>query len=69
MVVIILKFEQIGLPVEESIQKMLMAWLAVKTLSDIMLTCQCNLHPFTPHFYKVKLGFTGVTLLTEAVLT
>ena len=24
----------------------------------IMLTCSCNLHPFTPHFYIVKLGFT-----------
>ena len=39
-----------------------------------MLTYPCNVHPLTPHFYKVKLGFTGVYiiflfLLTEAVLT
>ena len=26
----------------------------------IMLTHPCNLGPLTPHFYKVKLGFTGV---------
>ena len=26
----------------------------------IMLTCPCNFHPLTPHFYIVKLGFTGV---------
>ena len=25
----------------------------------IMLTSPCNLHPLTPHFYIVKLGFTG----------
>ena len=23
-------------------------------------TCPCNEHPLTPHFYIVKLGFTGV---------
>ena len=26
----------------------------------IMKTCPCNVHPLTPHFYIVKLGFTGV---------
>ena len=26
----------------------------------IMQTCPCNVHPLTPHFYIVKLGFTGV---------
>ena len=26
----------------------------------IMLTCPCNEDPFTPYFYIVKLGFTGV---------
>ena len=26
--------------------------------SIIMLTCPCNVHPLTPRFYKVKLGFT-----------
>ena len=25
---------------------------------SIMKTCPCNEHPFTPHFYIVKLGFT-----------
>ena len=26
----------------------------------IMITCPCNEHPFTPHFYIVKLQFTRV---------
>ena len=26
----------------------------------IRITCPCNEDPFTPHFYIVKLGFTGV---------
>ena len=26
----------------------------------ITKTCQNNIDPFKPHFYKVKLGFTGV---------
>ena len=25
-----------------------------------MITCPCNVYPLTPHFYIVKLGFTGV---------
>ena len=25
-----------------------------------MLTCPCNVYTITPHFYIVKLGFTGV---------
>ena len=29
----------------------------------IMLTCLCNVHPLTPHFYIVKLGFTGVYII------
>ena len=28
-----------------------------------MLTCPCNVHPLTPHFYIVKLGFTGVYII------
>ena len=28
-----------------------------------MLTCQCNVHPLTPHFYIVELGFTGVYII------
>ena len=27
---------------------------------NIMQTCPCNEDPLTPHFYIVKLGFTGV---------
>ena len=29
----------------------------------IMLTTPYNVYPFTPHFYIVKLGFTGVYLV------
>ena len=25
-----------------------------------MITCPCNEHPFTPHFYIVKVEFKGV---------
>ena len=32
----------------------------VYSLEYIMLTCPCNEDPLTPHFYIVKLGFTGV---------
>ena len=27
---------------------------------SIMLTCPCIVYPLTPHFYIVRLGFTGV---------
>ena len=30
------------------------------TVVPIMQTCPCNEYPITPHFYIVKLGFTGV---------
>ena len=33
-------------------------------LEDIRITCPCVLYPRTPHFYIVKLGFTGVELYT-----
>ena len=29
----------------------------------IMITCPCNLYPLTPHFYILKLGFTGVYVI------
>ena len=29
----------------------------------IMQTNPCNVHPLTPHFYIVKLGFTGVYII------
>ena len=30
---------------------------------NIMIARPCNLEPFTTHFYLVKLGFEGYTLL------
>ena len=32
-------------------------------LKHIMLTWPCNEDPLTPHFYIVKLGFTGVYII------
>ena len=32
-------------------------------LGDIMKTCLYNFDPLQPHFYKVKLGFTGVYII------
>ena len=29
----------------------------------IKLTCPCNVHPLTPHFIIVELGFTGVYII------
>ena len=29
----------------------------------IMVTCPCNEYPLTPHFYIVKVGFTGVYII------
>ena len=29
----------------------------------IRITCLCNVDPLTPHFYIVKLGFTGVYII------
>ena len=31
---------------------------------NIMQTYPCNVHPLTPHFYIVKLGFTGVLIFS-----
>ena len=31
-----------------------------KEREHIRITCPCNEDPLTPHFYIVKLGFTGV---------
>ena len=33
------------------------------TKKFIMKTCPCNADPLTPHFYIVKLGFTGVYII------
>ena len=35
----------------------------------ITKTCLYNFDPLKPHFYIVKLGFTGVYIIFEAVLT
>ena len=35
----------------------------VPVWSYIMLTSSCNVDPFTPHFYIVNLGFTGVYIV------
>ena len=34
-----------------------------KVLSHIMLTCPYNVNTLTPHFYIVKVGFTGVYII------
>ena len=38
------------------------------TIKDIMITFPCNEHPLTPHFYIVKLGFTGVYIFSSFLL-
>ena len=56
--------------------------LSGSRVKNTMQTRPCNLHPLTPHFYILKLGFTGVYIfflifalkhrlwvLVEAVLT
>ena len=37
--------------------------------SYIMLTRPCNVYPLTPHFYIVKLGFTGVYIILLFLLS
>ena len=32
--------------------------------TTIMITCPCGLYPLAPHFYIVKLGFTGVYIFS-----
>ena len=39
------------------------AHYSMKVSADIMLTCPCNVHPLTPHFYIVKMGFIGVLII------
>ena len=34
----------------------------------IRITCLCNVHPLTPHFYIVKLGFIGVYIFFLCLL-
>ena len=35
----------------------------LRVMKYIMQTCPCEVYPFTPHFYIVKLGFTGVHII------
>ena len=35
----------------------------VKNLGSITKTCQNNFEPLKPHYYIVKLGFTGVNII------
>ena len=37
--------------------------MTLSSASDIRITCPCDLYPLTPHFYIVKLGFTGVYIM------
>ena len=38
-------------------------WAKVLPEQCIMITCPCNVHPLTSHFYIQKLGFTGVFII------
>ena len=37
--------------------------LVNSTMIFIRITCPCDLYPLTPHFYIVKMGFTGVYII------
>ena len=37
--------------------------LTIKRIINITKTCLYNFDPFKPHFYIVKLGFTGVYII------
>ena len=37
-------------------------------LNHIMITCPSDLDPLTTHFYKEKLGFTGVYIIFSSLL-
>ena len=57
--------------------------MKIEMAKNTRITCPCNEYPLTPHFYIVKMGFTGVYIFflfllqnidygyrfTEAVLT
>ena len=36
----------------------------LENLQNVTKTSPCNEHPLTPHFYKIKLGFTGVYIFS-----
>ena len=38
--------------------------IKIWAIGHIMQTCPCNVYPLTPHFYIVKLGFTGVYIFS-----
>ena len=37
--------------------------IQTEIVGTIMQICPCNEDPLTPHFYLVKLGFTGVYII------
>ena len=55
---IIIKYPSLKFPLE----KLLALWL-IKTYKLIRKTCLYNFDPLKPHFYLVKLGFTGVFII------
>ena len=50
------------------IYKVFMMMMGYLRRNFIMLTCPCNVLPLTPHFYIVKLGFTGVYIISLFLL-
>ena len=44
----------------ESKVRVKVSTLRVDLFATIRITCPCDLNPLAPHFYIVKLGFTGV---------
>ena len=42
---------------------MVLTLLVVYFSSDITKTCLYNIDPLKPHFYTVKLGFTGIYII------
>ena len=59
----ILAPESEALPPGHRAPRIIMNCLVSSVLDSIRITSLCNVHPLTPHFYKVKLGFTGVYII------
>ena len=51
------------LSIEPKNKKMILADYFVRSFLVITKTCLCNIGPLKPHFYTVKLGFTGVCII------
>ena len=46
--------------ITEAVKGRHIIFLMICLETNIRITCPCDLYPLTPHFYVVKLGFTGV---------